>query len=89
MDIAQLASSFERFQTAIVGVLGFAGVIIALIVNARLARRAREWVRDDERASIRAALVAEMKVIKGSLEQGLITKPLTLEDIYYPTTLNT
>ncbi len=80
MDIAQLAASFERFQTAIVGVLGFAGVIIALIVNARLARRAREGVRDDERASIRAALVAEMKIIKGSLEQAIETVKKGEED---------
>ena len=29
------------------------------------------------------------RAIQGSLEQGLITKPLRLEDIYYPTTLNT
>ena len=29
------------------------------------------------------------RAVQGSLEQGLITKPLTLEDIYYPTTLST
>ena len=29
------------------------------------------------------------RAIQGSLEQGLITKPLRLEDIYYPTTLDT
>ncbi len=61
----------ERFQTAIVGVLGFAGIIVTLIVNARLARLAREGMRDDERASIRAALIAEMKIIKGSLEDAI------------------
>ncbi len=61
----------ERFQTAIVGVLGFAGIIITLIVNARLARLARERMRHDERASIRAALMAEMKIIKDSLEYAI------------------
>lgn len=29
------------------------------------------------------------RAIQGSLEQGLITKPLTLDDVYYPTTLGT
>ena len=29
------------------------------------------------------------RAIQGSLEQGLLTKPLRLEDIYYRTTLNT
>ena len=29
------------------------------------------------------------RAIKGSVEQGLLTKPLALDDIYYRTTLNT
>jgi len=29
------------------------------------------------------------RAIRGSLEQGLLTKPLRLDDIYYRTTLNT
>jgi len=29
------------------------------------------------------------RAIRGSLEQGLLTKPLALEDIYYRTTLKT
>ena len=29
------------------------------------------------------------RAIRGSLEQGLLTKPLRLEDLYYRTTLNT
>jgi hypothetical protein len=29
------------------------------------------------------------RAIQGSLEQGLLTKPLRLEDMYYRTTLNT
>jgi hypothetical protein len=28
------------------------------------------------------------RAIQGSLEQGLITKPLRLEDVYFRTTLN-
>ncbi len=29
------------------------------------------------------------RAIQGSLEQGLITKPIALEDLYFHTTLNT
>jgi 4,5-dihydroxyphthalate decarboxylase len=29
------------------------------------------------------------RAIRGSLEQGLLTRPLALEDLYYRTTLNT
>jgi hypothetical protein len=29
------------------------------------------------------------RAIQGSLEQGLLRKPLQLEDVYYRTTLNT
>ena len=29
------------------------------------------------------------RAIRGSLEQGLLTRPLALEDVYYRTTLNT
>jgi hypothetical protein len=29
------------------------------------------------------------RAIQGSMEPGLLTKPLALEDIYYRTTLNT
>ncbi|MCH8142214.1 MAG: hypothetical protein IH908_11530 [Proteobacteria bacterium] len=29
------------------------------------------------------------RLFQGSLEQGLITKPITVEDVYHPTTLDT
>jgi hypothetical protein len=29
------------------------------------------------------------RLFQGSLEQGLIRKPLTVEDVYHPTTLDT
>ena len=62
---------YERFQTAIVGVLGFAGVIIALISNARLVRRDRLEALRQERAALRTALVEELKILKLSLEDGI------------------
>ena len=62
---------FERFQTAIVGVLGFVGVIITLIANAWLVRRDRlERIRQ-ERTALRTSLVEELKILKFSLEDGI------------------
>ena len=62
---------FERFQTTIVGVLGFAGVIIALITNAWLVRRGRLETLIQERTALRTALVEELRILKLSLEDGI------------------
>jgi hypothetical protein len=58
-------------QTIAVGVLGFAGVIITLLVNARLARRGREEKRRHERQALRAALVEELKINRESLTNNV------------------
>ncbi len=73
MDATQLAPWFERFQTATVGVLGFAGVIATLIVNAWLARRDQELALQHERTTVRTALLEELKIIKRSLEEAIRT----------------
>ncbi len=73
MDATQLAQWFERFQTAIVGVLGFAGVIASLFVNAWLARRDRDLALQHERTTVRTALLEELKIIKRSLEEAIRT----------------
>jgi hypothetical protein len=39
-------------------------------------------------AEMDAAAMLE-RLFQGSLEQGLIRKPLTVEDVYHPTTLDT
>ena len=59
---------FERFQTAIVGVVGFAGVVITLVVNASLVRRERRETLKQERTALRTALVEELKILKVPLE---------------------
>jgi len=62
----------ERFQTVIVGTLGFAGVIVTLFVNAYISRRQSREAREHEGDTIRQALLAELRSArlsaKGSAE---------------------
>lgn len=75
----------KEFQTLVAGAVGFAGVILTLRHNARLAReqrdqkarlaqRQREDERSHERSTLRAALLAELKInreaIRGNLERA-------------------
>jgi len=59
---------FERFQTFFVGLLGFAGVIYTIIMNARLTRQQRERELIHERTALRAALIAELKGLRQTYE---------------------
>lgn len=53
---------FQPYQTLIVGVLGFVGVIVTLVVNAWLQRKAHADQRLHELGALRAALRGELKV---------------------------
>jgi hypothetical protein len=57
----------KDFQSGLAGVLGFTGAIITLVVNARLARKARLTTIQDERSALRAALLAELRMANGRL----------------------
>ena len=61
----------KDYQTLFVGVVGFAGVIITLLVNARQARKQRLEERCHERKTLRAALVEELKINKESIQMNL------------------
>jgi|GEM_PF-3518150 len=60
MDAIEL---FRQFQTLIVGVVGFTGVIITLAVNARLARKQHERQIQHDSRVLRIALRAELSAI--------------------------
>ena len=82
-------SFMERFQTILVGILGFAGVILTLWYNAREARRQGEHVLNNERASICAALHAELSIHRTSLQKaiadfGMIKKSETEKTLVVP-----
>ena len=51
----------ERFQTSLVGVLGFTGVILTMIVNAKTQRNLQSTRRSSEVRSLRTALLVELK----------------------------
>ena len=51
----------EKFQTSLVGVLGFTGVIITMIANAKIQRNLQSAQRQHEVRSLRTALLVELK----------------------------
>ncbi|OIQ66506.1 hypothetical protein GALL_519230 [mine drainage metagenome] len=51
----------ERFQTSLVGVLGFTGVILTMVVNARTQRNLQAAQREHKVRSLRTALLVELK----------------------------
>jgi hypothetical protein len=53
----------KEYQTLIVGVLGFTGVIITLITNARLNRKQHTRQIEHERTALKAALSTELSII--------------------------
>ncbi|MAZ02539.1 MAG: hypothetical protein CMN56_05315 [Sneathiella sp.] len=53
----------KDFQTGIVGILGFAGVILTLWWNARLQRKSREHEIEIERKALHIALLTELNVV--------------------------
>ena len=65
--------SDTAIATVVVGVLGFIGIIVTLIVNAWLVRRERQETLKQERTAMRTALVEELKILKLSLEIGIET----------------
>ncbi|MCF7747001.1 hypothetical protein GLP43_05395 [Sulfitobacter sp. M39] len=54
----------ENFQTAIVGVIGFSGVITAQFVNARLIRKREEIASAARQKAITALVRAELTIMK-------------------------
>jgi hypothetical protein len=59
---------FERFQTFLVGLLGFAGVIYTIRMNARLTRQQHERELIQEQTALRTALIAELGALRESYE---------------------
>jgi len=85
-----LHDALKDFQSGIVGLLGFSGVIITLWWNARLARNAREQQISQARSTIRTAMREELECVQEELvniDKGLRRKSagpaqFTLEEPY-------
>lgn len=61
-----LYNLLKDFQTLIAGVVGFSGVIGSIMLTAKYQRKAERGKLEHEARSIRAALVAELRVISKS-----------------------
>jgi hypothetical protein len=65
------------YQTLVVGLIGFGGVIVTLLANAKLARAQRNEEREHERRALRAALIAELRINRTSLATSAAAKEAT------------
>jgi hypothetical protein len=70
----------QRFQSAVVGVIGFAGVIITLIVNAHLARTQQDRAIAHDRQMVQVALVAELTKVRDTIKARYDSMMQTPED---------
>lgn len=57
---------FERYQTFIVGIVGFIGVIYTIRTNATLMRNQHEREINHEKLATRTALIEELKLLSDS-----------------------
>jgi len=62
---------FEKFQTFFVGLLGFAGVIFTIIMNARSTRKQHDREVLQERTALRTALIAELGALRKTYEDRI------------------
>jgi hypothetical protein len=63
-DAGMTHTFFKDYQSAIVGAVGFLGVMLTLWVNARLARISRETTITHQRNSVRAAIAGELGLLE-------------------------
>ncbi|MFN3574953.1 MAG: hypothetical protein ACK4TR_15620 [Phenylobacterium sp.] len=68
-----LANWAERYQTLLGAILGFGGIIVTLLENAKLARRQGAMVRAQETEGLRAALKGELAVLADTFSNALET----------------
>lgn len=71
MDIDALLCVLERFQTVIIGFVGFGGVILTLIANARLSARGRKAVVQHEQQVLKVALIEELKILRETFKDRI------------------
>jgi hypothetical protein len=62
---------FKDFQNILLGLIGFIGVIITLVVNAYLARATGAEAIEHQRKALRVALAEELRQIKTGLSERL------------------
>ena len=71
MAVCAACTWIEKYQPLTVGIIGFAGVIATLLINARQARIQRRKERFHERQALRVALEEELRSNRESLVTSL------------------
>ena len=72
MRIACIAGALiKEYQTLVVGALGFTGVILTLIMNARLNREQHTRQIEHERTGLKAALSTELSIISDTFRDRI------------------
>lgn len=61
----------QKFQTALVGVIGFTGVIVTLVVNSWIARRQVQDQRWHDRQALERALLAELEAHRETITNNI------------------
>ncbi len=82
-----MASCFlTQYQTLIVGLLGFTGVILTLLTNARLNRKQHARQIEHERTALKAALSTELSIIRDTFRDRLemIGEPTGSQGMWVP-----
>lgn len=90
--MADWVATVQQFQTAIVGVIGFAGVMMTIAATARNARVAREAAVEHERVSLRISLIEELRAIADALQRNIADfqrPPLADHEYVVPTSKQT
>ena len=77
-------SEIQPFQTLVVGIIGFAGVIFTLWFNASQNRNQRHDERRHESHALRVALIEELKITRESIAHNLANID-TSQDAFVPT----
>jgi hypothetical protein len=63
----------KEYQTLVVGILGFTGVILTLFTNARLNRKQHTRQIEHERTALKAALSIELSIIRDAFRDRIET----------------
>ncbi len=70
----------ERFQTSLIGLVGFGGVILTLRHNAKQAERNHAQQVAHERKTIHVALITELKINRFSLQENVQMLEQTIQE---------
>jgi hypothetical protein len=74
----------QQFQGMMIGLVGFAGVIMTLLMNDLIARRQHAATVIHERQSLRTALIEELQVLRSMYDGNARTCNKTQEALPYP-----